>query len=70
MGFLNLGAISLLLSPELVGGFTTGAAVHVFTSQVKYVLGVTTGGRSGIFKIPMVKEVYYHIFVFITVVKF
>ncbi|CAL8078988.1 unnamed protein product [Orchesella dallaii] len=58
MGILRLGAVSLLLSPSLVGGFTTGAAIHVLTSQVRNFFGIQLGRRTGIFKIPMT---YYDI---------
>ncbi|CAG7728847.1 unnamed protein product [Allacma fusca] len=51
LGVLRLGAASLLLNSELVSGFTTGAAVHVLTSQVKSLLGLSIPKRTGIFKI-------------------
>ncbi|XP_053674671.1 prestin-like [Anopheles nili] len=41
MCLLRMGAASFLLSEALVSGFTTGAAVYVFTSQMKDILGVT-----------------------------
>ncbi|CAG0914345.1 unnamed protein product [Notodromas monacha] len=41
MGLLRLGALSVLLSDVLVSGFTTGAAVHVLTSQLKGIFGIT-----------------------------
>lgn len=59
MGIFKLGSLSLLLSPELVSGFTTGAAVHVFTSQIKNLLGVSLTRRSGIFKIILVRHTAY-----------
>lgn len=34
LSILKLGSLSVLLSETLVSGFTTGAAVHVLTSQV------------------------------------
>lgn len=37
----RMGVMATLLSDSLVSGFTTGAAVHVFTSQVKDLLGIT-----------------------------
>lgn len=37
MGFLRLGALSLILSDHFVSGFSTGVAVHVATSQVNEV---------------------------------
>lgn len=40
MGVLRLGSLSVVLSEVLVSGFTTGAAIHVFTSQVKNMFGV------------------------------
>lgn len=58
MGILHLGVVSLLLSPSLVGGFTTGAAFHVLTSQVKNFFGINTlPRRAGMFKIPMVSKI-------------
>lgn len=47
MGALHLGSLWLLLSNSLVSGFTTGAAVHVVTYQIKNLLGVPAGGFSG-----------------------
>ncbi|CAK8671886.1 unnamed protein product [Clavelina lepadiformis] len=40
MGALNLGFIALFLSDPLVAGYTTGAALFVFTAQVKYFFGI------------------------------
>jgi solute carrier family 26 protein len=40
MGVLRLGALSVLLSDVLISGFTTGAAVHVLTSQLKNMFGL------------------------------
>ena len=40
LGICRLGALNALLTDPLVSGFTTGAGVHVFTSQIKYVLGL------------------------------
>lgn len=37
----RLGVLATLLSDALVSGFTTGAALHVFTSQVKDLFGLT-----------------------------
>lgn len=54
MGTLRLGSLSVLLSAELVSGFTTGAAIHVLTSQIRNLLGLSLPRRNGLFKIPMV----------------
>lgn len=51
LGILQLGVFSVYLSDILVSGFTTGAAVHVFTSQVKHIFGVAVPSRSGVFKV-------------------
>jgi hypothetical protein len=42
MGIAQLGFITTYLSDPLVSGFTTGAACHVFTSQIIHVFGIST----------------------------
>lgn len=51
LGVCRLGVLSVLLSDTLVSGFTTGAAVHVLTSQVKNLLGVKVPRYSGPLKV-------------------
>ncbi|XP_031828182.1 prestin isoform X2 [Nomia melanderi] len=52
MYVLRLGIIATLLSDSLVSGFTTAAAIHVFTSQVKDLLGLRNlPKRKGPFKV-------------------
>ncbi|KAK6621366.1 hypothetical protein RUM43_011672 [Polyplax serrata] len=51
LSLCRLGSLSVLLSRTLVSGFTTGAAVHVFTSQVRNLLGITVQKYSGPLKI-------------------
>ncbi|XP_076248256.1 prestin isoform X2 [Calliopsis andreniformis] len=52
MYVLRLGVIASLLADSLVSGFTTGAAIHVFTSQVKDLLGLKNiPRRKGAFKL-------------------
>ncbi|XP_050416735.1 sulfate transporter [Patella vulgata] len=51
MGFLKVGFVTTYMSDSLVSGFTTGAAVHVFTSQVKYALGISIPRFEGMFQI-------------------
>jgi MFS superfamily sulfate permease-like transporter len=41
MGVMRLGAFSVLLSDVLVSAFTTGAAVHVLTAQLKSIFGLS-----------------------------
>ncbi|KAJ6666297.1 hypothetical protein lerEdw1_000569 [Lerista edwardsae] len=47
LGFLRFGFVAIYLTEPLVRGFTTAAAVHVFTSQLKYLLGIKTSRFSG-----------------------
>ncbi|KYO38654.1 prestin [Alligator mississippiensis] len=47
LGLLRFGFVAIYLTEPLVRGFTTAAAVHVFTSQLKYLLGVKTKRYSG-----------------------
>lgn len=52
MYLLRLGVIAALLADSLVSGFTTSAAVHVFTSQLKDLLGLKNiPRRKGPFKL-------------------
>ena len=55
MYLLQLGVIASLLADSLVSGFTTSAAVHVFTSQLEDLLGLRDlPGRNGPFKLILV----------------
>ena len=47
MGIFQVGFVVMYLSDTLVSGFTTAAAVHIFVSQLKFVLGLTVDGFSG-----------------------
>ncbi|CAG0924802.1 unnamed protein product, partial [Notodromas monacha] len=40
MGLLRLGALSVLLSDVLISGLTTGASIHILTSQLKGIFGI------------------------------
>ncbi|XP_034655137.1 solute carrier family 26 member 6 isoform X2 [Drosophila subobscura] len=51
MAFLRLGTLASLLSDPLVNGFTTAAACHVVTAQLKDVLGIEVERYRGAFKI-------------------
>ncbi|XP_077264729.1 prestin isoform X1 [Temnothorax americanus] len=52
MYVLRLGIISSLLADSLVSGFTTAAAIHVFTSQIKDLFGLNNlPQRNGAFKL-------------------
>ncbi|CDW54950.1 Sulfate permease family protein 3 [Trichuris trichiura] len=47
MGMLRLGFVSVYLSDQLVGGFTTGIAVHVLSTQVPALFGLVVSNHQG-----------------------
>ena len=54
MGLVKLGFVVKYLSVPLTRGFTTGCAMHVFTTQVKYIVGISTDRYSGPLKLVYV----------------
>ncbi|XP_058832839.1 solute carrier family 26 member 10-like [Topomyia yanbarensis] len=69
----RVGTLSFLLSDTLISGFTTGAAIYVFTSQVNLALGIPLPPIVGTFKIIRTYAAIFaglsnvnHIAVFIT----
>ncbi|KAL4229848.1 hypothetical protein ACF0H5_010240 [Mactra antiquata] len=55
MGLLRLGFVTTYMSDPLIAGFTTGTAVHVGTSQVKYILGLKIPRTDGLFQVIKVQ---------------
>ncbi|KAK3730766.1 hypothetical protein RRG08_015683 [Elysia crispata] len=51
LGMMRLGFLTTFLSDPLISGFTTGAAIHVFSSQVKSAFGVKVRRFSGPLKL-------------------
>lgn len=51
MGFLRLGFITAYLSESFFAAFTSGAAVHIATSQIPALLGISIPRYGGAFKI-------------------
>ncbi|XP_063234743.1 pendrin-like isoform X2 [Bacillus rossius redtenbacheri] len=51
MHVFRLGVVCTLLSDTLVNAFTTASAVHVFTSQVKDLMGLDISRYQGVFKV-------------------
>lgn len=51
MGAFRLGSLTVVLSDQLVSGFSTGAAFHVATSQIKDLFDIRAKRFSGPFKI-------------------
>ncbi|BFZ10678.1 hypothetical protein BsWGS_13717 [Bradybaena similaris] len=54
LGIMRLGFVTAFLSDPLISGFTTGAAIHVFSSQIKDAFGVKVERYSGPFKLILV----------------
>lgn len=62
MGFLRLGFITAYLSESFFNAFTSGAAVHIATSQVPALLGMKIKRFGGAFKIVYTyQEIFTHI---------
>ncbi|XP_061173849.1 prestin-like [Saccostrea echinata] len=66
MGMFRLGFITFYFSVSFFSGFTSGAAVHIATSQMPALLGIAVKRYSGPFKIVYT---YRDIFLAITTVK-
>jgi MFS superfamily sulfate permease-like transporter len=54
MFIFQFGFLTSFFSEPFNLGFITGCAVHVFTSQVKLIFGISLSTHVGIFKIPKV----------------
>ncbi|KAL3278616.1 hypothetical protein HHI36_016156 [Cryptolaemus montrouzieri] len=57
---LRLGCVAALLSETLVSGFTTAAAVTVFTTQIKDLLGIKIHSSRGFFEVINTYRAIYH----------
>ncbi|XP_070193359.1 prestin-like [Littorina saxatilis] len=51
LGLVRLGFLTTFLSDPLISGFTTGAAVHVLSSQLHSIFGIPVEQYSGSFKL-------------------
>ena len=56
MAVFQLGFLTIYLSTPLTRGFTTGASMHVFTSQVKHIFGISVDTFSGPLKLVYVSS--------------
>lgn len=62
MGIFQLGSLTVVLSDQLVSGFSTGAACHVAVSQLKDLFGIQIGVYSGTLKLVyMLRDVFQNI---------
>ncbi|XP_053172865.1 solute carrier family 26 member 6 [Scomber japonicus] len=60
LGLVQFGFVVTYLSDPLVRGYTTGAAIHVIVSQLKYTFGISPVRHSGAFSLLFtVLEVCY-----------
>lgn len=50
MYICRLGVVCSFLSDTLISGFTAGAAIHVFTSQIKDIFGFKIKSATGLFQ--------------------
>lgn len=66
LGVCRFGFVAIYLTEPLVRGFTTAAAVHVFTSMLKYLFGVKTKRYSGIFSVVYVSKQLSDLLVFVS----
>ena len=62
--------MAIYLTEPLVRGFTTAAAVHVFTSMLKYLFGVKTKRYSGIFSVVYVSKQLPDLLVLVSLLYF
>ena len=53
IGLFRLGSLALVINDVLISSFTTGASIHVATSQVSHVLGLAKPAVSGPGKIVL-----------------
>ena len=62
MGVFRLAFLTRYLSDPLISGFTSGAAWHVFMSQVPKAMGVALPRHSGVGKLIFVSVFLVKIF--------
>lgn len=56
LGLLQLGFLVTYLSEPLVRGYTTGAAIHVIVSQLKYTFGINPKRHNGPLSLIYVRQ--------------
>lgn len=58
LGLLQLGFLVTYLSEPLVRGYTTGAAIHVIVSQLKYTFGINPKRHNGPLSLIYVRQTH------------
>lgn len=56
LGVIQFGFVVTYLSEPLVRGYTTGAAIHVVVSQLKYAFGIKPNRYSGPISLIYVRQ--------------
>lgn len=59
MAVFRMGFLVTYLSQSFMSGFTTGVAVHIFSSQIKTALGLKVPAPDGVWKLS---QLYYSVF--------
>mgnify|MGYP000483527777 CR=1 FL=1 len=62
LGFFGVGSGTVFFNDMLVSAFSFGSAVHVLTSQIPQLLGITIGKHAGPLKVPLVSKITDYIF--------
>lgn len=57
LGLVQFGFVVTYLSEPLVRGYTTGAAIHVIVSQLKYTFGISPERYSGPISLIYVRRI-------------
>ncbi len=55
MGVFHLEMLTAFLSDQVVQGFCTGAAVHVFSAQVNKIMGISLPRYNGFMRVYYVR---------------
>ena len=53
MGVLRLGVLTTFMPSSFIGGFTTGAAFHITTTQLKPMFNIPVKRYGGVFNLPL-----------------
>ncbi len=62
MCVFQLGFLSIYLSNPLIAAFTSGAAVHIFTSQIENIFDIRLLKHIGLFRLPKVCNIKFNNF--------
>ena len=70
MGLLNIGMLTRFLADPVISGFTVGASIHVFTSQLKYCFGFDIPTFHGAFYlVNVITHIFFHFYLYNPFIK-